>query len=169
MHWYATSRRELIVHSIVWQLMFQTSTLSWSQSPSKRKINLNVFLSTNRGLSCVLLARRGQTWPRNPEAKTARVSMLVFKQAQSARRVAAQQPREWGWELPPPGRRGSWLSWSQAGWRPCNRQKALTAFSEFSKCPTGKETQKTSISSIKKGKISTYQKEEGLCSRIWDA
>ena len=108
------SRRELIVHSIVWQLMFQRSTLSWGQSPSKRKINLNVFLSTNRDLSCVPLTRRGQTWSRVLRLRPHRC-LCWCSSKQSARRATVQQPWEWSWELCPSRGKGklAWLKASQ--------------------------------------------------------
>ena len=149
MYWYAMSRRELIVHSIVWQLMFQRSTLSWGQSPSKRKINLSVFLSTNRDLSCVPLTRRGQTWSRSPEAKTAQVSVLVFKQAQSARRAAVLRVELRTVPLHGEGEAGL-VEGKPVGGLATSRKRWLHSLN-FQKCPTGRETQKNKHQLNQKG------------------
>ena len=169
MYWYATSRRELIVHSIVWQLMFQTSTLSWSQSPSKRKINLNVFLSTNRDLSCMPLARRGQMWSRNPEAKTAWVCPCLCPSKHSQWEEWLSSSPESGAENCPLQGEGEagLVEGRPVGGLVTGRKRWLHSLN-FQNAQQEGKPRKISISSIKKGKISTYQKEEGLCSTIWD-
>ena len=148
------SRRKLIVHSIVWQLMFQRSTLSWGQSPSKGKINLNVFLSTNRDLSCVPLTRCGQTWSRSPEAKTAQVSVLVFKQAVSKKSDCPAALRVELRTVPLQGEGEAGLvEGKPAGGLATGRKHRLHSLN-FQKCPTGRETQKN--------KHQLYQKGEDL-------
>ena len=155
MYWYAMSRRELIVHSIVWQLMFQRSTLSWGQSPSKRKINLNVFLSTNRDLSCVPLTRRGQTWSRVLRLRPHRC-LCWCSSKQSARRATVQQPWEWSWELCPSRGKGK-LAWLKASQLEALQQAESTdcILWIFKNAQQEGKPRKISISSIKKGKIST--------------
>lgn len=118
------SCRQLIVHRIVGQLTFRMDTLSQSQSLSKRKINLNLFLSVvPDNHSWFLLIRLRQTLSRRVHIKTEQESVHLITSEYNRDPMAV---RSRSWELFP----GENVK--QAGQRASIRQEMLTMFFDFS-------------------------------------